>query len=101
MHALLIQIREVTAPPPDEGVTEPVSVYLTEKEKGKGKGRDDVGEKWRNQRVTAPGGHGIIIQLSCCLMSRVLCAGLVALRQVMVEDFALRHLMARCGSQIL
>lgn len=73
MHALLIQIREVTAPPPDEeGVTEPVSVYVTEKGKGKGKGRDDVGEKWRNQRVTAPGGHGIIIQLSCCLMSRVL-----------------------------
>jgi hypothetical protein len=25
------------------------------------------------------GGHGIIIQLSCCLMSGVLCAGLVAL----------------------
>lgn len=36
MHAILIQIREVTAPPPDEeGVTEPVSVYLTEKGKGR------------------------------------------------------------------
>ena len=38
MHALLlIQIRELTAPPADGGVTEPVSVYLTGKvREGKG-----------------------------------------------------------------
>lgn len=42
---VLIQIREVTAPPDDEGVTEPVRLYLTAT--GRDDDEDNVGDVWR------------------------------------------------------